>query len=142
MIEAFTKAWFANLHDMRAKFEANHPDDYKAVVKAVVEILPEDGLTDEDGGWAGSEQPDPERIHEINDGDYQGTLVYVIGAKGYQPSTYWFVRVGYGSCSGCDTLEAIRGYRDDKPDKDQVDQYMKLALDVVQGLRRMGGPNV
>lgn len=131
MIEQFTKAWFANLHTMREKFTAQHPEDYKAVVRAVVEMLA-----------AASEEydrPDPERIHEIDDGHYQGTLVYVIGAQGYQPSRYWYVRVSYGSCSGCDTLQAISGYSSDPPNDSQVSEYMTLALHVVQGLREMSG---
>ena len=130
MIEAFTKAWFANLHTMREKFTAKHPDDYKEVVRSVVEMLA-DASDDYD-------KPDPERIHEIDDGNYQGTLVYVIGGSGYQPSRYWYVKVSYGSCSGCDTLEAIRSYRDESPDEEQVREYMTLALHIVQGLREMG----
>lgn len=131
MIEEFTKAWFANLHTMREKFTAKHPDNYKEVVRAVVEMLASDG--DE------YERPDPERIHEIDDGDYQGTLVYVIGAGGYQPDRYWYVKVGYGSCSGCDTLQAISEYSSDPPNDKQVSEYMTLALHIVQGMREMGG---
>ena len=130
MIEAFTKAWFANLHTMREKFTAKHPEDYKEVVRSVVEMLA-DASDDYD-------RPDPERIHEIDDGNYQGTLVYVIGSSGYQPSRYWYVKVSYGSCSGCDTLEGIRSYRDESPDEGQVREYMTLALHIVQGLREMG----
>ncbi len=133
MIEEFTRKWFAKMHDMRAKFEVAHPEDYKAVVRAVVEMLGED---------ADYDVPDPDRVHEINDGSYQGTLVYVIGAKGYQPSRYWYVRVFYGSCSGCDTLEAIRGWSDETPSKAEVDKYMTLALHVIQGLQEMGGEGV
>lgn len=131
MIEQFTKAWFANLHTMREKFAAKHLEDYKEVVRAVVEML---AAASHD-----YDRPDPERIHEIDDGDYQGTLVYVVGASGYQPSRYWYVRVGYGSCSGCDTLQAISEYSSEPPNDSQVSQYMTLALHVVQGLREMGG---
>ncbi len=131
MIEAFTKAWFANLHSMREKFTAKHPEDYKAVVRAVVEML-----AAASNGY--DDTPDPQRIHEINDGDYQGTLLYVIAAQGYQPSTYWTVKVGYGSCSGCDTLQAISHYSDEPPNDGQVTQYMQLALHIVQGLRLVG----
>ena len=130
MIEAFTKAWFANLHTMREKFTAKHPDDYKEVVRAVVQMLAD--ASDE------YDKPDPERIHQIDDGDYQGTHLYVIACQGYQPSRYWYVKVSYGSCSGCDTLEGIRDYRDGQPDADQVGEYMTLALHIVQGLREMG----
>ncbi len=131
MIEDFTKAWFANLHTMRTFFEKKHPENYKEVVQAVVQML-----HDSIEGYC---KPDPTRIHEIDDGDYQGTLVYVIASTGYQPSTYWYVRIGYGSCSGCDTLQRISGYSSEAPDKEQVDQYMTLALHVVQGLSEMGG---
>jgi len=134
MIEAFTKAWFANLHTMREKFTAKHPDDYKDVVKAVVEML-----ADASGDY---DKPDPERIHEIDDGDYQGTLVYVIGASGYQPSRYWYVKVSYGSCSVCDTLQAISGYSSEPPNDTQVSEYMTLALHIVQGLREMSESEV
>jgi hypothetical protein len=130
MIEAFTKSWFANLHAMREKFTAKHPDDYKEVVRAVVHMLA-DASTECD-------KPDPKRIHEIDDGDYQGTHVYVIGAQGYQPSRYWYVKVSYGSCSGCDTLQAISEYSSDPPNSKQVSEYMTLALHIVQGLREMG----
>ena len=135
MIEAFTRAWFANLHTMREKFTAKHPDDYKDIVRAVVEMLAD--ASDE------YDKPDPERIHEIDDGDYQGTLAYVIGGSGYQPSRYWYVKVSYGSCSGCDTLQAICDYTNGEPPNDgQVRDYMTLALHIVQGLREMGGDAV
>lgn len=129
MIQAFTNAWFANLEAMREKFAAKHPEDYKEVVHAVVEML---SASSED-----YERPDPDRIHEIDDGHYQGTLVYVIGATGYQPDRYWYVKVEYGSCSGCDTLQAISNYSDDPPSVQQVSDYMQLALHIVQGLREM-----
>ena len=128
MIEKFTKAWFANLHEMRKKFTEKHPENYKEIVKSVIEILKDDDY----------DSPDPERIHEIDDGDYQGTLVYVIGGNGYQPNNYWYVKVGYGSCSGCDTLEGIRNYDSDAPRNEQVDEYMTLALHIIQGLKKMG----
>ena len=81
--------------------------------------------------------PDPERIHRIDDGNYQGTLVYVIGEKGYQPDKYWYVKVDYGSCSGCDTLEGIRDYTDDAPTDEQAKDYMTVALHIVQGMKPM-----
>jgi hypothetical protein len=134
MIEAFTKAWFANLHTMREKFAAKHPESYMDVVRVVVEML--NASTDD------YDRIDPARIHEIDDGCYQGTLVYIIGGSGYQPNRYWYVKVGYGSCSGCDTLESIRAYGDDAPNETQVSEYMTLALHIIQGLREMGGESV
>ena len=66
--------------------------------------------------------------------------MYIIGANDYQPSKYWYVLVGYGSCSGCDTLEAIKVDYDEYdglPSERQVDQYYGLALNVVQGIKEM-----
>jgi hypothetical protein len=48
-------------------------------------------------------------------------------------------KVGYGSCSGCDTLQATKDYSDEKPTPDQVSQYMILALHIVQGFKQLGG---
>lgn len=130
MIEEFTKAWFANVHAMREKFTTKHPENYREVVRSVVQMLADS--SDE------YDKPDPDRIHEIDDGSYQGTLVYVIGDSSYRPNRYWYVKVCYGSCSGCDTLEGIRCYGKGQPDEDQVSEYMTLALHIVQGLREMG----
>lgn len=137
MIEKFTKRWFERNHMVRAEFEAALPDNYTDIVKAVVTMLHDE---DEYGSI------DPSRIHEIDDGDYQGTLLYVIGASDYQPSTYWYVKVYYGSCSGCDTLQDILegNYGHESEEEAQewkrhaIDQLMTLALHIVQGLKEMG----
>lgn len=52
---------------------------------------------------------DIEKIHEIDDGDYQGTYLYVIPRDTYQPCSneYLMTAVEYGSCSGCDALQNI-----------------------------------
>lgn len=130
MITEFTDRFVAARASVEASIRTCPPPDYKSIVKLVIETI---ARNDEYSG------PDPERIHEIDDGEYQGTLVYVIGEKGYQPDRYWYARVSYGSCSGCDTLEAIRGYTDEPPTDEQVREYWTLALHVAQGLREMGG---
>ena len=85
-------------------------------------------------------------IHVIDDGDYQGTLLYIIPEKGYQPSEYWAVKVSYGSCSGCDTMESIRSdyepehWEDDyKPSDQQIDLLWTEALHMMQGMKTIGG---
>lgn len=130
MIQKFVDRYMAGKDQLRAAFAEKHPENYIDLVRAVVGMLHDD---DEYGS------PDPQRIIEINHGDYQGTLLYIIGASGYQPSTYWAVRVAYGSCSGCDTLEAIRMYSSDPPTEEQIKAYMTLALHIVQGLRCIAG---
>lgn len=128
MNKKFVEAFEAGKGALREQFAAKHPANYAELVGAVIRVLTQN-LEDY------ARRPDPERIVEIDHGDYQGVLLYVIGETEYQPSLYWYVFVDYGSCSGCDTLEAIREYGDDPPTKEQVDDYMTLALHVVQRLK-------
>lgn len=130
MIQPFVDKFIAAEAAIKAKFAEGHPGSYEEIVRLVIETInPEQEY---DG-------PDFERIHAIDDGDYQGTLLFVIAAVGYQPSDYWFVKVYYGSCSGCDTLQSISGYSDEKPDEGQIKDYWTLALHVAQGLHKLGG---
>ncbi len=127
MIDTFVRRFEGNKAQLESVLAAKHPENYKDLVTAVVKAITSDDYDD----------LDPERIHEIDDGDYQGTLLYVIGAKGYQPSKYWAVSVYYGSCSGCDTLQDICGYSSEPPTKNQIQQYTTLALHIVQGLKEI-----
>lgn len=127
MIQEFVDAFMAKKPQLKAMFAKAHPGEYMDIVKSVVEVISDDDY----------DVPDPGRIHQIDDGEYQGTLVFVIGAKGYQPSKYWYVYVDYGSCSGCDTLQAIHEYSDEPPNEGQINDYMTLALHIVQGIKEM-----
>ena len=130
MIKAFIDIWDKHKQEIEDKYKKGHPSEYKDIVVNLVEILNKHIEEYED-------KPDPDRIKEIDWGDYQGTLAYVIGADGYQPSDFWYVTVSYGSCSGCDTLQDICGYSDNKPDKEQIEGYMTLTLHILQGLKKM-----
>ena len=127
MIQNFIDRFTTNQAAIEAKFRAAHPESYEDVVRVVVDAVKGDEY----------DHMDPSRIHTIDDGDYQGTLLFVIASSGYQPSKYWYVKVGYGSCSGCDTLQDIRGYTDEPVTDQQLRDYMTLALHIVQGLKEM-----
>ena len=60
------------------------------------------------------EMLDIKNITEIDNGDYQGTLLYLIPFDTYQPSEYEYLmtHVSYGSCSGCDTLQSLQDWSD------------------------------
>ena len=128
MITKFVEAFDARREELREVFRESPPNSYSEIVRAVGERCKPTGALET------SNLPDPARVHEIDDGDYQGTLVYVIGAYGYQPSTYWFVMIGYGSCSGCDALQAARYCGDDE---ERTNEIMTLAVHVLQGMREM-----
>jgi hypothetical protein len=102
--------------------------DYIDLLRLALQLINSWGKTTTSEGW--SDMPDPGRIHQIDDGDYQGTYVFVVAAQGYQPSTYWATKVSYGSCSGCDTIQAIW-------DGEGEEDYYTLALHMVQGLQKI-----
>lgn len=135
MIQELVDRFIAAEAKTKKKIAAKRPSDYTDIVRSVVEIV-----TNPEDDWA-DDSLDPDRIHRIDDGDYQGTLVFVIGAKGYQPDEYWYVKVSYGSCSGCDTLQAIEESweHDAALTEREIQGYYTLMLHTVQGLKKMGG---
>ena len=96
--------------------------EYKDLVKLTVMFI----LNDENE-W------DANKIKEIDDGDYQGTLLYLIPEDTYQPdsSEYLMTFVDYGSCSGCDTLQAIQCFLDTKSRDKSIDDLMNLCKDLI-----------
>jgi len=50
------------------------------------------------------------KIRKIDDGQYQGHLIFVFPRCVYQPAEYDYMitYIGYGSCSICDTLQGIQ----------------------------------
>lgn len=132
MISEFVETFNANKDKMRRVFRESFPSDYEGIVREVVKAV--NGY-----GESGFREPDPDNIHVIDDGDYQGTLLFIIPERTYQPHEYWYVRVWYGSCSGCDALMSIEHRCGTEPTDQQLDDVMTLALHVVQGMRKMGG---
>jgi len=123
MIQEFVDIFMEKKDSLQESFKVRPPLNYKDLVVRTVEIL-----RDEDY----YPNPDPSRVHQIDDGDYQGTLVFVIGAENYQPNIYWVVKVAYGSCSGCDTLERIKKCSDTP-----AEDFTTLALHIVQQLKEI-----
>jgi hypothetical protein len=130
MIQPFVDKFMAAKESMLADFIARRPEDYEDLFKRTIAVL----ANEEDYG----ESPDPKRIHTIDDGDYQGTLLFMVAANGYQPSTYWYAMVYYGSCSGCDTFKDIQNYSDEPTTPEQAEQYWTLCLHMVQSMKRIG----
>lgn len=140
MIKEFVERFDANRDKLREEFKKYHKvetyGDYTSdrweieyidIVREVVKIVGTGDFSEMDYG----------NIHEIDDGDYQGTLLYVIPENCYQPDVYWYVMVDYGSCSGCDTLLAIIFGADDA--ERVLDDLMTLSLHIVQNLKKMEG---
>jgi len=116
-------------------FNEGLPDCYCDIVKDVINLIKDED--DDDLNF------DDERITLIDHGHYQGNQLFIIACDEYQPEKYWFVKVDYGSCSLCDTLEGIKdmlledeedeGYRDVLEEAKR--QLRVLALHIVQKLK-------
>jgi hypothetical protein len=117
MIEDFAKAWFANGAKLRESFANSEPTEYTDIVRMLAKHVLSDCNVDS------------ERIFEVNFGDYQGRIVYILGAKGYQPQKHWVTDVNYGTCSGCDALLQAA---EPKDKEERVQNYMTLALHLLQ----------
>jgi hypothetical protein len=129
MIQEIINQWEANKHKLCHYFTKNHPGSYEEIVKKIFELVIV--------GY------DAKKITKIDDGDYQGTQIFLIPKDTYQPdiSNYIFTHTYYGSCSGCDTLKSIQGFQDNDnpPNQEEVQKYMTLALHLVQKLKQMTG---
>ena len=79
---------------------------------------------------------DASKITEIDDGSYQGTLLYLIPKNTYNPSEneYLMTYVDYGSCSYCDTLQGIKECPGDIITDEQVKDFMTLCKDIVTNM--------
>lgn len=82
---------------------------------------------------------DYDNITTVDNGDYQGTLLFLIPRDWYQPSEYDYLLTyaGYGSCSGCDSLLSIQEcyrFSDDLPTEEQVKEYMDLCKDLITNM--------
>jgi len=133
MIETFIKAWETNKDKLQAYFETHtmgEYDSYRRIVHLIFDNVINPYMIDN------RLKPfDLQKLTEIDDGQYQGTLLYLIPRNDYQPSAWEYIItcVEYGSCTVCDILQGIHCYdTDEYPDKDQLKSYMRLCLHIIQ----------
>lgn len=128
MIKEFCLAWEKNKGKVEEYFRntpQNEYSDYEDFVKLLFDIVINPEI---------NRKFDTENILKIDDGDYQGTQVFVLHRDTYQPyvEDYVYTNTYYGSCSGCDTLMAINDYGSGLPNESQVNDYMDLCLHLLQ----------
>jgi len=101
---------------------------YSKIVKKVIELIINDSNNE-------FQNYDFKNLLVIDDGDYQGTQIFIVHKNFYQPdvSDYIYTSNYYGSCSGCDTLLRIQSYNDETlPSEGQIKDYMLLSLHLIQ----------
>lgn len=133
MIQELILQWEENKHKLEEYFRTTKQGEYhtyEQIVRKIFELC----LTKADDRGNGF---DISKMTVIDDGDYQGTKIFIIPKDTYQPiaSEYVVTNTYYGSCSGCDTLQSISDYDYDLPTEGQVKEYMTLALHLVQKLK-------
>jgi hypothetical protein len=129
MLKIMADKWRKNKNKLEKELKSrNMVYNYKDLVKITFDCI----FNDEGNDYG--KDLDIENITEIDDGEYQGTLLYLIPFNKYQPSEYDYLMtyVNYGSCSVCDTLLSITGYMRDLPDKGQLKELMQLCLNIIQ----------
>ena len=131
MINEFIKKWDKHKSYLEEYFKNTNQSEYNNYT-SIVKILFEKVIDR-------NKKFDIDNILVIDDGEYQGTQIFIIHKDTYQPSIsdYVYTNTYYGSCSGCDTLQAISGYDEGLPSKEQVKDYMQLALNILQRLKYM-----
>ena len=140
MIKYALKKWNENKDVLRDAIQQTEKDkrsvwNYNDIVKLVCRYIFNENTTDNEpkiniGG-----------ITMIDNGCYQGTLLFMMPFDTYQPAEYEYLMtyVGYGSCSGCDTLQRIQldeMYYNVESDDDLIDSYMTLCKDIVSNTIR------
>lgn len=128
MIKEFCLAWEKNKGKLEEYFrntKQDKYDDYKTLVGLVFDFVVNPEFDN---------KFDTKNILEIDDGDYQGTEIYILHKYVYQPEIedYVYTNTYYGSCSCCDTLMGISNFSDGLPSESQVNDYMDLCLHLLQ----------
>lgn len=101
--------------------------NYKDLVKLTFDAIYNSSIEDK------YRKLNTEAITEIDDGDYQGTLLFTIPVDTYQPgaSEYIMTFIEYGSCSGCDSLQAAQDWHTDKLTEEQIKDFMIICKDLI-----------
>ena len=135
MIQELVKQWEENKYKLEEYFKTTNQEKYSSYKQIVIKLF-ELCLIEADD-YSGF---DLNKMTVIDDGDYQGTQIFIIPTDTYQPGIgdYVLTHTYYGSCSGCDTLLSIRNGEDGLPTDEQVKEYMTLALHLVQKLKWLG----
>lgn len=134
MIADFVEKWDNHREDLeqyiRATPEREYAEDYISMVRVLF-----DKVINRESHYG--YVYDTENIKVIDDGNYQGTLIFILHIDSYQPEVreYVYTSVDYGSCTVCDTLKGIYG-QGGLPTEDQVKDYMVLFLHLLQRCHR------
>ena len=130
MLKICKDKWHKNSKKLYEEIVKRGTDvDYIDLVRMSVNCVLNEGET-------GCETWDTDNITVIDNGDYQGTLLFMIPRRVYQPSEYDYLLTfaGYGSCSGCDALLSIIGYSNDGMTEDIARELLVLCKHLIENI--------
>lgn len=137
MVDNIINLWEKHKGDLRHYIANTKQDKYGSYKKLVKLII--DKIINKTDDTCRFGKYDSSNITVIDDGDYRGTLIFLIPAKINQPSAteYLVTYADYGTCSACDTLKEITDMSsyNEMPSKEQVDGYMTLCLHLIQRMK-------
>lgn len=132
MLKIMKERWDLNKnkleHELRTRKGLNNCD-YHDLVTLTFETIFNSSAEDDYG-----KKLDLDSLSRIDDGDYQGTLLFVIPFEVYQPcdGEYIMTYIGYGSCSGCDALQAAQEWTENDLLEDwQVKDFMSICKSII-----------
>lgn len=130
MIKEFSERWNKYKGSLEEYFRNTKQEKYDSYCDIVKLLLEKVINQEETNGY----KFDLNNITIVDDGDYQGTQIFIIPLDTYQPNIedYVVTNTYYGSCSGCDTLLAINEFSSGLPSEEQIHDYMMLALHLLQ----------
>ena len=144
MIKEFVQAWDKNNKNLLDLFQKENPTSYQDIVEKLVNIVINPYLKDSKNiDYPMDNGLDIENMTVIDNGDYQGTTIYIIPYDTYQPSVSDYVMTNnyYGSCSGCDTFQSIELW-DDEATQEEIEnagkEFHTLALNLLQQFKVLG----
>lgn len=141
MIKICLEAWDKHNGELEAWYRSLSVEDlnslsYRDITTKVFGMISR--YMDESSNWLG--KLDLDNIVEINNGGYQGTLLYLIPFYTYQPSEseYLMTYIGYGSCSCCDTLQGLELWGDytEEEYENVIKGHISLARDILSHVIR------
>lgn len=138
MEQKFIDLWFKNkdkLEEALMNYEDLEWCSYLDLFKLTIKNIINAGRTDYDRIL------DEDKITEINNGDFRGTLLFIIPGSIYNPmeDEYYITFVNYGNCFGYDTLLAIQHNYGYESKKEQVNDLMMLCLHMLERMKRPFG---
>ena len=134
MLIMMREKWYKNEKKLRAALPnflagRDYAPKYKELVKLVFDII-----VNSDEEEFSDNRLLTNHITQIDDGDYQGTLLFTIPFDTYQPAEYEYLMtyIGYGSCSGCDAMQHAYYSHEDEDIEGKVDDIMKICRNLVE----------